>query len=82
MKKQTIILFALCLCLIVPALAQNKVSGIIVEEANGKSVPFVNIGLFRQADSVFISGTASDDKGHFELLAPNGQSSASRRRPG
>ena len=72
MKKQTIILFALCLCLIVPALAQNKVSGIIVEEANGKGVPFVNVGLFRQADSVFVSGAASDDKGHFELLAPNG----------
>ena len=30
------------------------------------------MGLFRQADSVFVSGTASDDKGYFELLAPNG----------
>ena len=55
-----------------PALAQNKVTGTIVEEANGKAIPFVNIGLFRQADSVFVSGAASDDKGRFELLAPNG----------
>ena len=63
---------ALCISLIVPALAQNKISGTIVEEANGKAIPFVNVGLFRQADSVFVSGAASDDKGKFELLAPNG----------
>ena len=55
-----------------PALAQNKVTGTIVEEANGKAIPFVNVGLFRQTDSVFVSGAAADDKGHFELLAPNG----------
>lgn len=54
------------------AFAQNKVTGTIVEEANGKGIPFVNVGLFRQADSVFVSGAASDDKGKFELLAPNG----------
>ncbi len=60
------------MCFIMPALAQNKVTGTIVEEANGKPIPFVNVGLFRQADSVFVSGAASDDKGRFELLAPNG----------
>lgn len=54
------------------AFAQSKIIGTIVEEANGKSIPFVNVGLFRQADSVFVSGAASDDKGRFELLAPNG----------
>ena len=54
------------------AFAQNKITGTIVEEANGKAIPFVNVGLFRQADSVFVSGAASDDKGKFELLAPNG----------
>ena len=55
------------------AFAQNKITGTIVEEANGKGIPFVNIGLFRQADSVFVSGAASDDKGKFELQAvPNG----------
>lgn len=55
------------------AFAQNKITGTIVEEANGKGIPFVNVGLFRQADSVFVSGAASDDKGKFELLAPNGE---------
>ena len=63
---------ALCISLIMPALAQNKITGTIVEEANGKGIPFVNVGLFRQADSVFVSGAASDDKGKFELVAPNG----------
>ena len=72
MKKHVFILFALIGCFVMPALAQNKVTGTIVEEANGKSIPFVNVGLFRQADSVFVSGAASDDKGYFELLAPNG----------
>ena len=54
------------------AFAQNKVTGTIVEEANGKGIPFVNVGLFRQVDSVFVSGAAADDKGRFELVAPNG----------
>ena len=72
MNKRFFILFALLGCFIVPALAQNKITGTIVEEANGKVIPFVNVGLFRQADSVFVSGAASDDKGRFELLAPNG----------
>ena len=72
MNKRIFMLLALVGCFIMPALAQNKITGTIVEEANGKGIPFVNVGLFRQADSVFVSGAASDDKGHFELLAPNG----------
>ena len=72
MKKHAFILFALIGCFVMPALAQSKVTGTIVEEANGKVIPFVNVGLFRQADSVFVSGAASDEKGRFELLAPNG----------
>lgn len=72
MNKRVFILFALIGCFIMPGLAQNKVTGTVVEEVNGKVIPFVNVGLFRQADSVFVSGAASDDKGRFELLAPNG----------
>ena len=72
MSKRVFMLLALCMCLIFPALAQSKITGTIVEEANGKGIPFVNVGLFRQADSAFVSGAASDDKGKFELLAPNG----------
>ena len=72
MKKRVSLVLALCMCLILPALAQSKITGTIIEEANGKGIPFVNVGLFRQTDSVFVSGAASDDKGKFELLAPNG----------
>ena len=72
MKKRVFLVLALCMCLILPALAQSKITGTIIEEANGKGIPFVNVGLFRQTDSVFVSGAASDDKGKFELLAPNG----------
>jgi hypothetical protein len=72
MNKRIFILFALIGCFVMPALAQNRIKGTIVEESNGNGIPFVNVGLFRQADSVFVSGTASDDKGRFELLAPNG----------
>lgn len=72
MNKRIFMLLALVGCFIMPALAQNKITGTIVEEANGKGIPFVNVGLFRQADSVFVSGAAADDKGRFELIAPNG----------
>ncbi len=72
MNKRVFLLLALIGCFVMPVLAQNKITGTIVEEANGKGIPFVNVGLFRQADSVFMSGAASDDKGRFELVAPNG----------
>ena len=61
MNKRILTLLVLCVCFVMPALAQNKISGTIVEEANGKAIPFVNVGLFRQTDSVFVSGAASDD---------------------
>lgn len=55
------------------AMAQNKVTGNIVDAKTDKGIPFVNVGVFRQADSVFVSGAASDDKGVFELQnVPNG----------
>ena len=72
MKKRFLLFFITLITLSSTTFAQSKVSGTIVEEANGKVIPFVNVGLFRQADSVFVSGAASDDKGRFELLAPNG----------
>ena len=54
--------------------AQSVVTGKIIDESNNKGVPFVNVGLFRVADSAFVSGAASDDKGVFKLQAiPNGE---------
>jgi outer membrane receptor protein involved in Fe transport len=73
MRKLVLSFIIAFLTLSSTAFAQNKITGTIVEEANGKGIPFVNVGLFRQADSVFVSGAASDDKGKFELQAvPNG----------
>ena len=55
------------------AMAQNSITGKIVDEKSNKGIPFVNVGLFRQTDSVFVSGAASDDKGVFALQGvPNG----------
>ena len=55
------------------AMAQNKVTGNIVDAKTDKGIPFVNVGVFRQADSVFVSGAAADDKGVFVLQGlPNG----------
>ena len=54
--------------------AQSIVTGKIIDESNNQGVPFVNVGLFRVADSAFVSGAASDDKGVFKLQAvPNGE---------
>ncbi len=71
--KKNYLLVALIIGLFMPMTAQNKVSGTIAEEKKGNAIPFVNVGLFRLADSAFVSGTASDDKGSFTLQAiPNG----------
>ena len=72
MKKQVLSFIIALLTLTSTAFAQNRITGTIDEEGSGKAIPFVNVGLFRQADSVFVSGAASDDKGRFELLAPDG----------
>ena len=54
--------------------AQNNISGKIIDETTNQGVPFVNVGLFRVADSAFVSGAASDDKGAFTLQAvPRGE---------
>ena len=76
MKKQcvSILLAFLLIGVSVTAKAQSNVSGKIIDESNNQGIPFVNVGLFRVADSVFVSGAASDDKGAFTLQAvPNGE---------
>ena len=65
MKK--LFFLALLMGVFAVSFAQSKISGTIVDEKSGKGIPFVNVGLFRQADSVFVSGAASDDKGVFAL---------------
>lgn len=54
--------------------SQNNVSGVLIDSVNNEKLPFVNIGLMRAADSVFVSGTSSNETGHFKLEhIPNGR---------
>ena len=54
--------------------AQNTITGTLADSLNNERLMFVNIGLLRTADTVFVSGAASDDKGFFKLEhVPNGE---------
>jgi hypothetical protein len=54
--------------------SQNNVIGVLVDSLNNERMPFVNVGLMRAADSVFVAGTSSNDEGHFKLEhIPNGK---------
>ena len=55
-------------------IAQNIITGTLVDNANNEPLMFVNVGLLRTADTVFVSGAASNDKGVFKIEhVPNGQ---------
>jgi hypothetical protein len=72
--KKLILSFLVMMALSPMVIAQSTITGKIVDESNNQGVPFVNVGLFRVADSVFVCGTASDDKGAFTLQgAPKGE---------
>ena len=72
--KKLLLLFFFAILTGSMAFAQSQVSGKIIDESNNQGVPFVNVGLFRVADSAFVSGTASDDKGAFTLqMVPKGE---------
>ena len=47
--------------------AQHSISGTLVDEATNEGLAFANVGLIRATDTVYISGTASDDKGFFKF---------------
>ena len=54
--------------------AQNTITGTLVDSTTNVKIEFVNVGLIRVADSAFVSGAASDEKGVFKLEhVPNGQ---------
>ena len=72
--KKLILSFLVMMALSPMVIAQSTITGKIVDESNNQGVPFVNVGLFRVADSAFVSGAASDDKGAFTLQAvPTGE---------
>ncbi len=54
--------------------AQNTITGVLADSLNNERLMFVNVGLFRTADTALISGAASDEKGVFRLEhVPNGE---------
>lgn len=72
--KRLILSFLVMMALSPMVIAQSTITGKIVDESNNQGVPFVNVGLFRVTDSVFVCGAASDDKGAFVLQgAPKGE---------
>ena len=72
--KKLLFSFFFALITVSMTFAQSKITGKIIDESNNQSVPFVNVGLFRVSDSVFVCGAASDDKGAFVLQgAPKGE---------
>ena len=48
-------------------IAQHTITGTLVDESSNDPLMFVNVGLIRAADTVYVSGTASNDKGFFKL---------------
>ncbi len=47
--------------------SQNNVSGVLVDSLNNEKIPFVNVGLMRSVDSVFVAGASSNDAGFFKM---------------
>ncbi len=48
--------------------AQNvKVKGTVKDAKTGEALPFVNVGLMRSTDTVFVRGAATDMQGHFVI---------------
>lgn len=48
-------------------LAQHTITGTLADDTTNEKLMFVNVGLIRAADTVYVSGTASNDKGFFKL---------------
>lgn len=47
--------------------SQNNVSGVLVDSLNNERLPYVNVGMMRAVDSVFVAGTSSNEEGYFKL---------------
>lgn len=64
--KRAAFLFVVIL-LNINMMAQNYVSGTLIDSINNEKLMFVNVGLLRVSDSVFVSGTSSNENGYFEM---------------
>ena len=65
MKKTLLILSLLFFNILL--FSQNNVSGVLVDSLNNERLPYVNVGMMRAVDSVFVAGTSSNEEGYFKL---------------
>ena len=65
--KRVFLLFSILLLNVGIIFSQNNVSGVLVDSLNNEKLPFVNVGLMRAVDSIFVSGTSSNEDGQFKL---------------
>ena len=73
--KKLIVATALAIFTIGGAIkAQNvTVKGRVTDASTGEAMPFVNVGLMRMADTVFMRGATTDLEGHFAISADTGR---------
>ena len=64
--KKTLLIFTL-LFFNIQLFSQNNVSGVLVDSLNNERLPYVNVGMMRAVDSVFVAGTSSNEDGYFKL---------------
>ena len=64
--KKTLLILSL-LFFNIQLFSQNNVSGILVDSLNNERLPYVNVGMMRAVDSVFVAGTSSNEEGYFKL---------------
>lgn len=58
-------------CLSMQLSAAIKVSGKLQDSTDNKPLSYANVALIHQGDSVFLSGTTTDEKGEFVLNVPD-----------
>ena len=72
--KRAYLFFLIIIMQIGVLFSQNNVSGTLIDSVTYEKIPFVNVGLMRANDSVFISGAASNEDGFFKVEhVPNGK---------
>ena len=64
--KKTLLIISL-LFFNIQLFSQNNVSGVLVDSLNNERLPYVNVGMMRAVDSVFVAGTSSNEEGYFKL---------------
>lgn len=65
--KRALLFIATVILNINVLVAQHAISGTLVDSSTNDRLAFVNIGLIRASDSIYVSGTASNDNGFFKI---------------